>query len=63
MSFFQLLDKGFDIGCDYLFRGLRLLPLLFKVLDKRGDVGCGCGDDGGIHRWFLLLAVALGLCL
>jgi hypothetical protein len=56
MSLLQLFDKGFDIGCDCLFRGLRLLLLLLllKVLDKGADGGCGGGDDGGIHGWFLL---------
>src|SRR5665213_1930765 len=55
MSLLQLFDKGFDIGCDCLFRGLLLLLLLlWKVLDKGADGGCGGGDDGGIHGWILL---------
>ena len=55
MSLLQLLDKGFDIGCDGLFRGLRLLwLLLLEVLDKGADGGCGGGDDGSVHGWFLL---------
>jgi hypothetical protein len=54
VSLFKLLDEDLDIEGNCLFRGLRLLPLLFKVLDKGAVGGCGCGDDGGIHGWFLL---------
>ena len=59
MSLLQLLDEGLDIGRDYFFRGLLLLRL-FGVLDGRVDGGFGGSGDGcAVHRWFLLLAVAL----